>query len=217
MQYVRCYYPKNQAEHLLIMKTVILIHILSSLLLEQVRNTHCSKMTSNQPFNTSTPADEQFDFLFKIVVIGDCGVGKTCVVQRFKSGMYIERHGNTIGVDFSMKTVNVDAKKVKVSLYSFIFVTCLFLFLFLFNFFFLFSFFYLFYFYFHKVVMVHSSRMCHKDAYANSSPQTCTAHHHDLASALLLAENLSTSYVFIVLLHIHSLEMIDLSCVEFAP
>lgn len=123
MQYVRCYYPKNQAEHLLIMKTVILIHILSSLLLEQVRNTHCSKMTSNQPFNTSTPADEQFDFLFKIVVIGDCGVGKTCVVQRFKSGMYIERHGNTIGVDFSMKTVNVDAKKVKVSLYSFIFMS----------------------------------------------------------------------------------------------
>lgn len=59
--------------------------------------------------------DEAFDFLFKIVLIGDCGVGKTCVVQRFKSGMFIERHGNTIGVDFSMKTVIVDGKKVKVS------------------------------------------------------------------------------------------------------
>ena len=58
---------------------------------------------------------DTFDMLFKVVVIGDCGVGKTCVVQRFKAGTYVERHGNTIGVDFSMKTVVVDGKKVKVS------------------------------------------------------------------------------------------------------
>lgn len=59
--------------------------------------------------------DETFDFLFKIVLIGDCGTGKTCVVQRFKNGTYAERQGNTIGVDFSMKTVIVDGKQVKVS------------------------------------------------------------------------------------------------------
>jgi Ras-related protein Rab-43 len=59
--------------------------------------------------------DDSFDFLFKIVLIGDCGAGKTCVVQRFKSGTYVERHYNTIGVDFSMKTVIVDGKRVKVS------------------------------------------------------------------------------------------------------
>lgn len=59
--------------------------------------------------------DDQFDYLFKIVLIGDCGTGKTCIVQRLKSGNFIERHGNTIGVDFSMKTLIVDGKKVKVS------------------------------------------------------------------------------------------------------
>lgn len=58
--------------------------------------------------------EESFDFLFKIVLIGDCGTGKTCIVQRFKSGNFIESHGNTIGVDFSMKAVTVDGKKVKV-------------------------------------------------------------------------------------------------------
>lgn len=58
--------------------------------------------------------DDYCDFLFKIVLIGDCGAGKTCVVQRFKTGAFVERHGNTIGVDFSMKNVIVDGKKVKV-------------------------------------------------------------------------------------------------------
>nr|QZX57794.1 ras-related protein Rab43 [Locusta migratoria] len=62
--------------------------------------------------------DDSFDFLFKIVLIGDCGTGKTCVVQRFKSGTFIERHGSTIGVDFSMKTVIVDGKKVKLQIWD---------------------------------------------------------------------------------------------------
>lgn len=62
--------------------------------------------------------DDSFDFLFKVVLIGDCGTGKTCVVQRFKSGTFIERHGSTIGVDFSMKTVIVDGKKVKLQIWD---------------------------------------------------------------------------------------------------
>lgn len=63
----------------------------------------------------AVPSEDTFDFLFKVVLIGDCGTGKTCVVQRFKTGNYIESHGNTIGVDFSMKTISIDGKKVKVS------------------------------------------------------------------------------------------------------
>lgn len=78
-------------------------------------------MSSRNPTTLmSVPNDDSFDFLFKIVLIGDCGAGKTCVVQRFKSGTFVERHGNTIGVDFSMKTVMVDGKKVKVSKHPYI-------------------------------------------------------------------------------------------------
>nr|CAD7429704.1 unnamed protein product [Timema monikensis] len=68
--------------------------------------------------NSTAQGDEAFDFLFKIVLIGDCGAGKTCVVQRFKSGTFVERHGNTIGVDFSMKNVMVDGKKVKLQIWD---------------------------------------------------------------------------------------------------
>lgn len=60
--------------------------------------------------------EENFDFLFKIVLIGDAGTGKTCVVSRFKNGKYEESHGSTIGVDFSLKTVNIEGKQVKVCL-----------------------------------------------------------------------------------------------------
>ena len=52
----------------------------------------------------------------QVVLIGDAGVGKTCAVQRFKHGIYVERHGNTIGVDFMLKTIEVDGKRIKVSL-----------------------------------------------------------------------------------------------------
>lgn len=58
--------------------------------------------------------EDSFDFLFKIVVIGDCGIGKTSLVQRFKSGVFTERYTNTIGVDFAMKTIVIEGKKVKV-------------------------------------------------------------------------------------------------------
>ena len=63
---------------------------------------------------TAVDQEEPYDFLFKIVLIGDAGVGKTCIVQRFKSGTFIERHGSTIGVDFTMKTIHLDGHRVKV-------------------------------------------------------------------------------------------------------
>ncbi|XP_015610091.1 ras-related protein Rab-43 [Cephus cinctus] len=75
-------------------------------------------MSNRDPDNLMTTSDENFDYLFKIVLIGDCGTGKTCVVQRFKSGTFIERHGSTIGVDFSMKTVVVDGKRVKLQIWD---------------------------------------------------------------------------------------------------
>lgn len=64
--------------------------------------------------NPGPEHDDSFDFLFKIILIGDSNVGKTCVVQNFKSGIFSERQQNTIGVDFSVRTVDIEGKKVKV-------------------------------------------------------------------------------------------------------
>ncbi|KAK3736670.1 hypothetical protein QZH41_007766 [Actinostola sp. cb2023] len=61
---------------------------------------------------------DSFDYLFKIVLIGDPGVGKTCLVQRFQSGTYVERQGSTIGVDFTMKTIRIDNKRIKLQVWD---------------------------------------------------------------------------------------------------
>lgn len=60
-------------------------------------------------------SEESYDFLFKLVLIGDASVGKTCLVQRFKTGAFAERQGSTIGVDFTMKSLEIQGKRVKVS------------------------------------------------------------------------------------------------------
>ncbi|KAM6961792.1 ras-related protein Rab-19-like [Tautogolabrus adspersus] len=62
--------------------------------------------------------DDSFDFLFKIILIGDSNVGKTCVVQNFKSGIFCERQQNTIGVDFSVRTLDIEGKKVKMQVWD---------------------------------------------------------------------------------------------------
>lgn len=66
----------------------------------------------------SPPEDDPFDFLFKIILIGDSNVGKTCVVQRFQSGVFSDKHQNTIGVDFSVRSLNIEGKKVKVQVWD---------------------------------------------------------------------------------------------------
>ncbi|KAM6981388.1 ras-related protein Rab-43 [Aplochiton taeniatus] len=67
---------------------------------------------------TLVESDENYDFVFKIVLVGDVGVGKTCVVQRFKTGIFIERQGNTIGVDFTMKTIEIQGKRIKLQIWD---------------------------------------------------------------------------------------------------
>ncbi|KAM6984794.1 ras-related protein Rab-19-like [Aplochiton taeniatus] len=70
------------------------------------------------PLQLGAEQDDSFDFLFKIILIGDSNVGKTCVVQSFKSGLFPERQQNTIGVDFTVRTLDIDGKKVKMQVWD---------------------------------------------------------------------------------------------------
>ncbi|XP_029524377.1 ras-related protein Rab-19-like [Oncorhynchus nerka] len=74
---------------------------------------------SHLPGKSSGPEqDDSFDFLFKIILVGDSDVGKTCVVQSFKSGVFMEKQQNTIGVDFTVRTMDIDGRKVKLQVWD---------------------------------------------------------------------------------------------------
>ncbi|XP_030047581.1 LOW QUALITY PROTEIN: ras-related protein Rab-33B [Microcaecilia unicolor] len=56
--------------------------------------------------------------IFKIIVIGDSNVGKTCLTYRFCSGCFPGRSEATIGVDFRERTVDIDCEKIKIQLWD---------------------------------------------------------------------------------------------------
>ncbi|XP_077400111.1 ras-related protein Rab-19-like [Vanacampus margaritifer] len=68
--------------------------------------------------NPGPEHDDSFDYLFKIILIGDSNVGKTCVVQNFKSGVFSEKQQNTIGVDFTVRTLDIEGKKIKMQVWD---------------------------------------------------------------------------------------------------
>ncbi|CAJ1057351.1 ras-related protein Rab-19 [Xyrichtys novacula] len=68
--------------------------------------------------SAESETEESFDFLFKIILVGDTDVGKTCMVQSFKSGIFIEKQQNTVGVDFTVRTLDIDGKKVKMQVWD---------------------------------------------------------------------------------------------------
>ena len=55
-----------------------------------------------------------YKYHFKVILVGNAGVGKTAMVRRFTKGFFPFKEAPTIGVDMSVKTVEVDGEKVKV-------------------------------------------------------------------------------------------------------
>ncbi|KAH3731521.1 Rab GTPase [Pelomyxa schiedti] len=60
----------------------------------------------------------EYDFFFKIFLVGDSGVGKSCLLIRFADDTWTETHIATIGVDFKIKTLNCDGKVVKLQIWD---------------------------------------------------------------------------------------------------
>lgn len=52
--------------------------------------------------------------VFKIIVLGDSGVGKTCLTYRFCEGQFLDKSEATIGVDFRERTIRIRNEDIKV-------------------------------------------------------------------------------------------------------
>ncbi|KAK9715779.1 hypothetical protein RND81_06G188700 [Saponaria officinalis] len=62
--------------------------------------------------------NQEYDYLFKLLLIGDSGVGKSCLLLRFADDSYVESYISTIGVDFKIRTVKQDSKTIKLQIWD---------------------------------------------------------------------------------------------------
>ena len=63
-------------------------------------------------------SNKPFDVLVKLLLIGDSGVGKSCLLLRYSEDKFTTSFITTIGIDFKIKTIDLDQKKVKMQIWD---------------------------------------------------------------------------------------------------
>jgi small GTP-binding protein len=62
--------------------------------------------------------NNKYDYLFKLIIIGDTNTGKSCLLQRFADDSYNNDFISTIGVDFKVKTITINDKMIKTQIWD---------------------------------------------------------------------------------------------------
>ncbi|XP_023919380.1 ras-related protein Rab11C-like [Quercus suber] len=62
--------------------------------------------------------DHVYDYLFKIVLIGDSGVGKSNILSRFTRNEFCLESKSTIGVEFATRTLQIEGKTIKAQIWD---------------------------------------------------------------------------------------------------
>jgi len=66
----------------------------------------------------SVERPKEYDHLFKIVIVGDSGTGKSCLLLRFTDNNYSDVYISTIGVDFKFRTLKMNGKAIKLQIWD---------------------------------------------------------------------------------------------------
>lgn len=62
--------------------------------------------------------DKKADLTFKIVIVGESGVGKSCILLQYSKGTFTSHHITTIGVDFYNKFIEIQNKIIKMQIWD---------------------------------------------------------------------------------------------------
>ena len=68
--------------------------------------------------NKNNKNTSEYQYIFKLILIGNSGVGKSSIIQRYMKHTFEESYKCTIGVDFLMKTLEIKNKIVKLQLWD---------------------------------------------------------------------------------------------------
>jgi len=66
----------------------------------------------------SSQFGDNIDYLVKVVMIGDSGVGKSCLLKQLCEHKFEDGHVSTIGVDFGIRTLSLNSKVVKLQIWD---------------------------------------------------------------------------------------------------
>lgn len=73
---------------------------------------------SGRSVSASSGNGKNYDTIMKILLIGDSGVGKSCLLVRFVDDKFNPSFITTIGIDFKIKTVEINGQKIKLQLWD---------------------------------------------------------------------------------------------------
>lgn len=61
---------------------------------------------------------DHYDYLAKVLLIGESGVGKSCILQSFTEREFMINHLPTIAIDFKTKIIDIDNKRVNMQIWD---------------------------------------------------------------------------------------------------
>ncbi|XP_012945878.1 ras-related protein Rab-11B [Aplysia californica] len=66
----------------------------------------------------ATGPDEQYDYIWKVVLVGDSGVGKTNLLSRFTKNEFNSESKSTIGVEFATRHITIKGKTIRAQIWD---------------------------------------------------------------------------------------------------
>ena len=75
------------------------------------------QMAATQDVKGKEGADQNFDYMFKLLIIGNSSVGKTSFLFRYADDAFTSAFVSTVGIDFKVKTVYKNDKRIKLQIW----------------------------------------------------------------------------------------------------
>jgi len=74
--------------------------------------------TGDKPVWQKDAADQHFDYMFKLLIIGNSAVGKTSFFSRYADDSFTSEFVSTVGIDFRVKTIFRNEKRIKLQIWD---------------------------------------------------------------------------------------------------